>query len=104
MPCTTELLSRPYEDIKSYSTESYRAAVTNRGVLRISDEKDASTYAEPNESYVYASIAPKSRKAKTATFDPKIPVTIPVTLNKLGSYVRKCHSNANDAFIQQFKV
>ena len=62
------------------------------------------TYAEPSDDCIYASIAPKSQSKAAVAFDPKIPVTIPMTLSKLGSHVGTCHSNANDAFSQQFKV
>lgn len=61
-------------------------------------------YLEPHDEYDYASVAPKYQRRRRTPFDPQIPLTYPVPLRKLGSYVAKCHLNDNEIFGQQFEV
>ena len=43
-------------------------------------------------------------QAATASFDPLIPFTHPISVNDLGTYVASCHSDSNDGFSQQYQV
>ena len=48
--------------------------------------------------------APPAKPTPYAGFDPKIPQTLPISLNDLGNHVACCHSDSNACFSEQFKV
>ena len=109
--CSPELACKLYESTEPPTKEAFshdaiqQESVTSAEATTCNAiQQESVTYAEPSDDYIYASIAPKFRRKAAKAFDPQIPVTIPVTLSKLGSHVGTCHSNANDAFFQQFKV
>ena len=47
---------------------------------------------------------PPAKPTPYAGFDPKIPQTLPISLNGLGNHVACCHSDSNACFSEQFKV
>ena len=58
------------------------------------------------ESVVYAnaSVAINSELSKISHFDPKIPATLPISIENLGHLVAECHQQDNQGFKKQFEV
>ena len=42
--------------------------------------------------------------SKTSCFDPKIPVTLPISVDNMGHLVAECHQQYNHGFKKQFEV
>ena len=41
---------------------------------------------------------------KTSRFDPKIPVTLPISVDIMGHHVVECHQQSNHGFKKQYEV
>ena len=62
-----------------------------------------------NDSIVYANasvvINSKYKQlSKISHFDPKIPATLPISVDNMGHHVAECHQQNNHGFKKQFEV
>ena len=46
----------------------------------------------------------REQLSKTSCFDPKIPATLPISVDNMGHHVADCHRQNNHGFKTQFEV
>ena len=89
----------PFEDNKNGKNEVRAAAAFQDTPVLIVEQESV-----PLVEFTDGSVPAKVQSPANATFDPKIPVTIPVTIDDLASHVEKCHAYDDDPFVDQYQV
>ena len=96
---SSELSNRPLKVSKGSKSELQSAVAGENSTLPTIEEESSPCF-EPSGISTFKN----TQSPTTVTFDPKIPVTIPVTLDNLASHVEKCHADDDDPFSDQYKV
>ena len=79
--------------------------ITSDNEIKTKDVTVESTY-EVIETSLPDNTKKKAKKPQPPLphFNPKIPHSLPITINDLGDHVATCHLNDNKAFDEQYKV